>query len=218
MAATSPVSRVLLDLRGRAKERVALKIRKWAAGPESIFPGDPRWCIEADPTSSVTCRMILFGADVDVTPPRVGRYTGIHHTALFFLGGLHHTDWVSMLHTRPVNGEWFMPPDMVFSRGPIVVGSDVWITYEAMVMSGVTIGDGAVVAARSVVTKDVAPYEIVGGSPAKRIGWRFDEPTREALLRIRWWDWPDDKVERLRHEIDSPDVQAFVRRHDPQQP
>jgi hypothetical protein len=82
-------------------------------------------------------------------------------------------------------------------------------------MSGVTIGHGAIVAPRAVVLHDVQPYEIVGGNPAKHIKWRFDEPTREALLRIAWWDWPEEKVARHRHEIDSPDVQGFIERHDP---
>lgn len=78
-----------------------------------------------------------------------------------------------------------------------------------------TIGDGAIVAPRSVVIHDVEPYEIVAGNPARHVKWRFDEETRAALLRIRWWDWPEEKVARLRHEIDSPDVTGFVARHDP---
>jgi hypothetical protein len=212
------LARKAFELRWRAKERIALRVRRWAAGPESIFPGDPRWDIDVHPTSNVTCRMIKFGGDPDVPAPVVGKFSGVHHTSTLFLGGLHHVDWVSTLHVRRVGGDdgpWVMPDGVVMSNGPIVIGNDVWITFEAMVMSGVTIGDGAVVAARSLVTKDVAPYEIVGGSPARHLGWRFDEPTREALLRIRWWDWPAEKIEAHRHEIDSDDVAGFVARHDP---
>jgi carbonic anhydrase/acetyltransferase-like protein (isoleucine patch superfamily) len=91
----------------------------------------------------------------------------------------------------------------------------VLVAFEALITSGVTIGHGAIVAPRAVVVSDVAPYEIVGGNPAKHLKWRFDEETRAALLRISWWDWPEEKVNRLRHEIDSPDVAGFVARHDP---
>lgn len=210
-----PVAERLRRARWRAKEVVALKVRRWVAGPESIFPGDPRWDMEVHPTSHVACRLIRFGGDPHIPAPTVGKFSGVHHTSTMFLGGLHHIDWVSSLHVRRVDGEWVMPDNTIFSRGPITIGSDVWIAFEAMVMSGVTIGDGAVVAARSIVTKDVEPFEIVGGSPAGHIGWRFDEPTREALLRIRWWDWPEEKIAAHRGEIDSPDVEAFVQRHDP---
>lgn len=76
-----------------------------------------------------------------------------------------------------------------------VVGNDVWIGHGAVVMPGVTIGDGAIVAAGSVVTRDVAPYTIVGGNPATPIRRRFDNATIEALLAIRWWDWPTETIE-----------------------
>ena len=79
-------------------------------------------------------------------------------------------------------------------RGDIVIGNDVWIGYEAVILSGVTIGDGAIVAARSVVTKDVPPYTIVGGVPARTIRRRFDQETIDALLELRWWDWPPEKL------------------------
>jgi hypothetical protein len=101
------------------------------------------------------------------------------------------------------------------SDGPIVIGSDVWVCFEAVIMSGVTIGHGAIVSARAVVTRDVQPYEIVGGVPARHIGWRFDEPTREALLRISWWNWPAEKVADHVDELESPDLAGFIARHDP---
>lgn len=82
------------------------------------------------------------------------------------------------------------------NRGDIVVGNDVWIGYEAVVMAGVTIGDGAIVASRAVVTCDVPPYAIVGGVPAKVIKYRFDPATVESLLAIKWWEWPAETIRR----------------------
>ena len=79
-------------------------------------------------------------------------------------------------------------------KGDIVIGNDVWIGYEAIVMQGVTIGDGAIIGARAVVTKDVPPYTIVGGVPAKPIRKRFSDDIIARLLEIKWWDWSDDKI------------------------
>lgn len=95
------------------------------------------------------------------------------------------------------------------SDGPIEVGNDVWFGADATVLSGVSIGDGAVIGANSVVTKDVDPYEIVAGVPADHRGWRFEETTREALLDLAWWEWSD---ERLREHADffTRDVAAAL--------
>ena len=84
-----------------------------------------------------------------------------------------------------------------------IIGNDVWIGYEAVILSGVTIGDGAIIGTHAVVTKDVPPYTIVGGVPAKTIRKRFSDDTISALLNIKWWDWPE---ERIRHHIS--DIQA----------
>ena len=96
--------------------------------------------------------------------------------------------------------EWGIDKSEVASawdnRGDIVVGNDVWIGYEAVVMAGVTIGDGAIVASRAVVTRDVPPYAIVGGVPAKVIKYRFDPATVESLLAIKWWEWPAETIRR----------------------
>ena len=80
------------------------------------------------------------------------------------------------------------------NKGNVVVGNDVWIGYEAVVLAGVTIGDGAVIGARAVVTHDVPPYAIMGGVPAKLIRKRFDDDTIQSLLSLRWWDWPEERI------------------------
>lgn len=82
------------------------------------------------------------------------------------------------------------------NKGDILVGSDVWIGFEAVILSGVTIGDGAIIGARAVVTKDVPPYTIVGGVPAKPIRKRFSDETIERLEALRWWDWPRERIKR----------------------
>lgn len=95
----------------------------------------------------------------------------------------------------------------------VVTGNDVWIGHNAVVMGGVTLGDGAVVGAGAVVTHDVAPYEIVGGVPARHIGWRYGEDIAAALLRIRWWDWTHETLKARLREFDE--VEAFCRKYDP---
>ena len=82
------------------------------------------------------------------------------------------------------------------NKGDIVIGNDVWIGYEAVIMAGVHIGDGAIIAARAVVTKDVPPYTIVGGTPAKEIRKRFDAEVIQQLLMLKWWDWSADKIRK----------------------
>ena len=91
-------------------------------------------------------------------------------------------------------------------KGDIVIGNDVWIGYEAVIMVGVTIGDGAVIGARAVVTKDVPPYTIVGGVPAKPIRRRFPEDVISDLLKIRWWDWPEEKIQMNIQAIQSGQI------------
>ena len=104
-------------------------------------------------------------------------------------------------------------PEFGGSRGPITVGSDVWIGREVLVVSGVTIGHGAVVASRAVVTKDVAPYEIVGGLPARHLRWRFSADIRAGLLATAWWDWPADKVIGHIPQLRSRDIARFIALH-----
>ena len=90
------------------------------------------------------------------------------------------------------------------------IGNDVWIGTEAFILSGVTIGDGAVIAARSVVTRDVAPYAVVAGNPARQVRLRFSETVIDALERIRWWDWPITEIQSAWPLLLSSDVEAFV--------
>jgi virginiamycin A acetyltransferase len=103
-----------------------------------------------------------------------------------------------------------MPPMDAFPRkGDTMVGNDVWIGYDSMIMPGVTIGDGAIVATRSVVVSDVPPYAIVGGNPAKVIRRRFSDDTISALLDIAWWDWSAELISRNLERIMAADIGAL---------
>lgn len=97
------------------------------------------------------------------------------------------------------------------SKGDTCIGNDVWIGYDAVVMPGVTVGDGAIIGARSVVVHDVAPYTVVGGNPAQQLKSRFDPATTEALLDIKWWDWPIEKIQANLAAIRSSDINLLKR-------
>ena len=96
-------------------------------------------------------------------------------------------------------------------KGDTRIGNDVWIGYRAMIMPGVTIGDGAVIATRAVVTKDVPPYAVVGGNPARVIRFRFSEEEIDRLSELKWWDWPAGKITRCVHLLTGKDLAALER-------
>lgn len=129
----------------------------------------------------------------------VGKFCSIACGARFIFNSANHT--LSSLSTYPFPiffEEWDLDVADITkawdNKGDIIIGNDVWIGYEAVILSGVTIGDGAVIGARTVVTKDVAPYTIMGGLPARPIRKRFPQETIDALLKMRWWDWPRERI------------------------
>lgn len=140
----------------------------------------------------------------------IGKYCSIAAGVQIFLGGNHRTEWVTQYPFASILDLPGRDQDG-YSNGPIVIGHDVWIGTDAMLMSGITIGDGAVVAAGSVVTKDVPPYTIVGGNPAKTIRLRFDPQTVERVHQMRWWDWPDGEIRARLDDtlMGPPEVAAF---------
>ena len=129
----------------------------------------------------------------------IGRFCSIACGAKFIFNSANHT--VSSLSTYPFPlffEEWELEKKNVTdswdNKGDIIIGNDVWIGYEAVIMAGVTIGDGAIIGARAVVTKDVSPYTIVGGIPAKSIRKRYSEETIDLLTELKWWDWPEERI------------------------
>lgn len=141
----------------------------------------------------------------------IGRYCSIAAETRFIMnGGNHATDPLTTYPFSIFGGGWEAgAPEAWPYRGDTIVGHDVWIGYGATIMPGVTIGHGAIVAARSVVTKDVEPYTIVGGNPAQVIRYRFEPDTRMRLLQIAWWDWDIEKITRNVKVICSRDVAAL---------
>lgn len=141
----------------------------------------------------------------------IGKYCSIAADVKFIMnGGNHPTTWMTTYPFPIFGGGWesAMPSEWP-TRGDTVVGNDVWIGYGATIMPGVRIGDGAIIATAAVVTKDVAPYAIVGGNPAQLLRYRFDEQTIARLLAIRWWDWDREKVARNVKALCSGDVGAI---------
>ena len=129
----------------------------------------------------------------------IGKFCSIACGAKFLFNSANHTLISASTYPFPIFYEaWGLERSRVTdawdNRGDIVIGNDVWIGYEAVVLAGVTIGDGAIIGARAVVTRDVLPYTIVGGVPAKPIRKRFDERSIDKLLALRWWDWPQEKI------------------------
>ena len=129
----------------------------------------------------------------------IGRYCAIASGVRFVMPGANHADLGPSTFPFGIFGEpWAeRTMDLVMgapSRGDTVVGNDVWLGYSALVLPGVTIGHGAIVAAASVVASDVPPYAIVGGNPARVIRMRYDDADVERLLRAAWWDWPVELV------------------------
>ena len=129
----------------------------------------------------------------------IGKFCSIACGMKFLFNCANHTQKSLSTYTFPLfYEEWELEKSNITTawdnKGDIVIGNDVWIGYEAVIMAGVHIGDGAIIAARAVVTKDVPPYTIVGGTPAKEIRKRFDAEVIEQLLILKWWDWSTDKI------------------------
>lgn len=144
---------------------------------------------------------VLYHYPINHDKLRIGKFCSVACGAKFIFTSANHS--LKSLSTYPFPlffEEWGLDKadvtDAWDNKGDIVIGNDVWIGYEAVIMSGVTIGDGAIIGTRAVVTKDVAPYTIVGGVPAKPIRKRFSDETISSLLELRWWDWPDEKIRK----------------------
>lgn len=158
---------------------------------------------------------VLYHYPVNGDRLTIGKFCSIACGAKFLMTSANHAMGSLSTYVFPIfPGEWdhgMAVTEAWDNRGDITVGNDVWIGYEAVILSGVTIGDGAIVGARSVVTKDVPPYTIVGGVPARPIRRRFGQETADALLALKWWDWPLEKLSENLRAIQGGDLEALLR-------
>lgn len=145
----------------------------------------------------------------------IGNFCSIANCQIY-LGGNHRTDWVTTypfghIHQHKFNK--FNGTGHPQTKGNVIVGNDVWIGGNSVIMSGITIGHGAVIANNSHVVKDVPPYSIVGGNPARVIKYRFTPEQIEKLLEIQWWHWDDDKINDNLQLLCQENIDAFITAH-----
>lgn len=159
---------------------------------------------------------VLYHYPVNGDKLKIGKFCSIACGAKFLFTSANHT--LRSLSTYPFPiffEEWGLDAKNICeawdNKGDIVIGNDVWIGFEAVILSGVTIGDGAIIGTRAVVTKDVPPYTIVGGIPAKPIRKRFDDETISQLEALNWWDWDEETIRNNISAIQLGDIAALER-------
>lgn len=152
------------------------------------------------------------GSEVTV---EIGSFCSIAANVTILAGGGHNPEWVSTWPMREVFGLPEQYEHHPVNKGPVVIGNDVWLGRDSLIFDGITIGDGAIIGARAVVTKDVRPYAIVGGVPAREIRRRFTDERVEALLEIAWWDWSEEKIIREAGGLNGANINDFLARHSP---
>lgn len=148
------------------------------------------------------------------TTLKVGQFCSFAHGTHIILGGEHRSDFVST-YRFPAYAPFkethqHLAEDTSITKGAVVIGNDVWLGHQTLVLSGVTIGDGAIIGAGSVVRHDVPPYAVVAGNPARVAGFRFPPEQIEALLELKWWDWPIEKISSHLDQFMSEDIAAFI--------
>ncbi|AXH08857.1 type B chloramphenicol O-acetyltransferase [Malaciobacter halophilus] len=155
------------------------------------------------------CARYLMPNRDDVDKLRIGKFCSIGSGASFIMAGNqgHNAKWISTFPFFYQDNELFLKAKDAFTKaGDTVIGNDVWIGSEAMIMPGVNIGHGAIVGSKALVTKDVEPYSVVGGNPAKEIKKRFSKEDINILLEIKWWDWDKKYLKNAIEILCSEDI------------
>jgi virginiamycin A acetyltransferase len=145
---------------------------------------------------------------------KIGRFCSIARTLTILLGGEHRTDWVTTYPFTEVLEEARGISGHVRTKGDVIIGNDVWIGESATILSGVNVGNGAVIGAKSLVVRDVPPYAIVAGNPAEFLCSRFSADRIAALQRIGWWGWPMEKIRDALPMLLSGNVDGFIAKYD----
>ncbi|MEK7339152.1 MAG: CatB-related O-acetyltransferase [Candidatus Rhabdochlamydia sp.] len=151
---------------------------------------------------------VLYNYDLSKVKLTIGKFCAIAAETRFIMTGDHKLDAIST-YPFPIFGHGWEHAFNVYDlpvKGDIIVGNDVWFGYDSLIMNGATIGNGAIIAARAVVVKDIPAYSIVAGNPAKVVKMRFDDQTIDRLLKIAWWDWNIEKISQNLKLICNLDV------------
>lgn len=168
---------------------------------------------------TITAGKYTYGHDkievirLDQHKVTIGNFCSIASGCKIYLNCNHRKEWITTYPFGHINESTFNSFDGMghpTCKGDVIIGNDVWISSNVTIMSGVTIGDGAIIANNSHVVKDVEPYTIVGGNPAKYINHRFDKKTIDKLLKIKWWDWDDVKINQFLPLLCSTNYQTFL--------
>lgn len=147
----------------------------------------------------------------------IGSFCSIARGVKIWLGGNHHTEWISTSNlndyfqydtNRGTRSKFYQTG----AKGSVIIGNDVWIGEDAIILSGVTIGDGAIIGTKSVVSKSVPPYCVAAGNPARVVRKRFTDEQIKGLLKIQWWNWSDDKIKENIPFILSSKLDEFISR------
>ena len=156
--------------------------------------------------------VVKWGAEGKI---RIGKFNSIAEKVMFLLGSEHRIDWVTTYPFTSIKMQkqlnWFKGQKYEISKGDIILENDIWVGYDTTILSGVTISNGAVIGAKSVVAKNIPPYAIAVGNPAKIIRYRFSEIIISKLLKIKWWDWD---IKKIKDNIElMKDINKFVETH-----
>ncbi len=194
--------------------RPATFLRPLAKGRDNVEVGPYSYYDDQDGKGDFFTRNVRYHYEFIGDRLVIGPFVAIAYgTQILMNGGTHAMDGFSTFPFNIFGNGWeegFDPATWdAVNRGDTVIGPDVWIGTEAVLMPGVTIGAGAIIAARSIVTRDVRPYALIAGNPAREVRRRYDDETVERLLAVAWWDWPVDKLTRNLNAIRGSDIAAL---------
>jgi len=159
------------------------------------------------------CNVLNWGEPYTL---KVGKFCSIAANVNVYTGGNHRTEWVTTYPFGHHLTDIFyrkLGESASTSKGDVIIGNDVWIGSNTTIMSGITVGDGAVIANNSHVVKNVEPYSIVGGNPAKLIKYRFSHDQIQKLLEIKWWNWSVETINKNIELLCNKNIDEFIKNH-----